>query len=83
MENISFLTTFFGWCSVLNLSVLLFSTLLLALWGGCVKRCHARIFNVPEDQLDRIYFKYLAHYKLGLLIFNLAPYFALKIIASS
>ena len=79
MDNISLLTSFFGWCSVINISVLLFSTLVIAFSGNRVKKIHARMFNLPEEQLDLMYFKYLAYYKIGILLFNLVPYIALKL----
>lgn len=82
MENTLFLIEFFGWCLILNISVLLFSTIFLALFGGWAKSLHARIFNVSEHQLSAMYFQYLANYKIGILLLNLAPYFALKIMVS-
>ena len=81
MDNMATLTSFFGWCSVLNIGVLLFATLFLAFFRSFAKDLHSKLFNVSEQQLDLIYFKYLAYYKLGIFIFNLSPYFALKIMA--
>lgn len=82
MENIEFLLSFFGWCSVINIGILVFSTILLGLFDEFVKNIHSKIFNVTKEELDVVYFKYLAYYKLAIITFNLAPYFALRIIAS-
>lgn len=79
MDNMTTFTAFFGWCSVLNIGMLLFATLFLAFFRSFAKDLHSKLFNVSEEQLDLIYFKYLAYYKLTILVINLAPYFALKI----
>ena len=79
MDNHTFLTSLFGWCSVLNIGFLVFATLFLVFFSGYTKSTHSKLFNVPENELDVIYFKYLAYYKIGILLFNLTPYIALKI----
>lgn len=83
MENTSFLINFFGWCSVLNIGILLFSTLFVIFFGNFAKSLHSKMFNIAQNRLDLIYSKYLGYYKLAILVFNLTPYFALKIMASS
>ena len=82
MENIEFLLSFFGWCSVINIAVLVFATVFLALFGDFAKNIHSKIFNIPKDKLDVIYFKYLAYYKLAIFIFNLVPYLTLLLMKS-
>jgi len=83
MDNISFLISFFGWCSLLNIGMLLFATLLLISFRKFTKNIHSKLFNIPEAELDILYFKYLAYYKICIFIFNLAPYAALKLMASA
>lgn len=48
---------------------------------GWVKGIHSSMYGVPEDQLDAIYFNYMANYKLLIFIFNLVPWAALKLMA--
>jgi len=43
-------------------------------------RVHGSMFAMDEQALSKAYFGYLAHYKLLVLVFNLVPYIALKII---
>jgi hypothetical protein len=81
MNDIASLTEFLGWCTVINYGILVFATLMLAFAGGWTKRVHSDLFNIPVDQLDMMYFKFLANYKLAIFMFNLAPYIALKIMA--
>jgi len=75
------LTALFGWCSVINIAILLFSTLLLTAGQKTVVALHCRITGVAATQLPGYYFHFLANYKMATLIFNLAPYLALRIIS--
>ena len=83
MDDLTLLITFFGWCSVINIGLLLFSTLFINLFNNFTKTIHSRMFNIPETELDIMYFKYIANYKTGIILFNIAPYFALKIMLSA
>ena len=38
------------------------------------------MFDLDKVYLQQAYFKYLAQYKIIIIIFNIVPYFALKII---
>ncbi len=76
------LTTLLGWTLIINLGVLLFSTLLLILLGSWAARIHKKMFEIDTASLQKIYFQYLAQYKLLFVIFNLAPYLALRIMNS-
>ena len=64
MDNISFLISFFGWCSLLNIGMLLLATLLLTSFRKSTKKIHSKLFNIPEVELNILYFKYLAYYKI-------------------
>lgn len=75
------LTTFLGWCTVINFGLLLVIAACLSLMRGFVKRVHTSMYGVPEEQLDAIYFNYLANYKLLIFIFNLVPWVALTVMA--
>ncbi len=79
--SIETLTTFLGWCSVINISILLFSTILLLMMKNTVAKIHGRLFNINQKNLIPMYFQYLGNYKIAILILNIAPYFALKIMA--
>lgn len=81
MQFISEMTNFFGWCSVINIGLLLYMTLMFTLFRSFVKSLHAKMFGLPEVDLDKAYFNYLANYKIAILIFNLVPYLALKLMS--
>ena len=80
MESIQTIREVLGWSTVLNLGVLIFSSIVLVIAGSPIKRLHAKMFGLSEGDLSRAYFQYLAQYKIAILIFNLAPYLALRIV---
>ncbi|CAH0992376.1 hypothetical protein SIN8267_02495 [Sinobacterium norvegicum] len=81
MENLTTLTGFFGWTAIINLAIYLVTALALAVFKDSIKQLHAQLTGVAVDQLDSLYFQYLAQYKLAIVIFSLTPYLALKLMA--
>jgi hypothetical protein len=80
MESMQAIREVLGWSTVLNLGLLVFSSLVLIIAGSSIKRLHARMFDLAEADLSRAYFQYLAQYKIAILVFNLVPYLALRIV---
>ena len=79
MNSLESLAAFFGWCTVLNYGLLIFMSLLIMGMRGSMIRLHSRVFGVSEADLPRCYFQVLAHYQSLILVFNLVPYVALKL----
>jgi hypothetical protein len=78
--SIEQLTAFFGWCTVINIGLLLFSTLMVSLVRDFAINMHSKIFNLDPETLPAMYFDYLGRLKLLMIVFNLVPYLALRII---
>ena len=81
MESLDSLTRFLGWCSVINLGILIFASLAVTLMRSQLLSIHGKIFGLGEADLSRAYFQYLAQYKIAIFVFNLVPYIALKTMA--
>ncbi len=79
MITIEIITEFLGWCSIINLGILMFTAVLLIVFNDAILKIHSKMFNLTKEYLQQIYFKYLAQYKIIIIIFNIIPYFALKI----
>ena len=79
MNDISNLTTFFGWCSVINIIFLIFCTIMMTIFRKPVGAIHSKLSGLGLDELDAVYFNFLANYKLVTMIFSVVPYLALKI----
>ena len=75
------LTELLGWTSVLNIAVLMLSTITLIGMRGTITKMHSVLFGLDEKDLGRAYFQYLAQYKIAIIVLNVAPYLALKIMA--
>ena len=80
MQNLEILTTFFGWCSVINIVMLCAATLMLTLKRDFISGIHSKMTGLGQAELSVAYFQYLANYKIAILMLNLVPYIALKII---
>ena len=73
------LTAFLGWCTVINIGVMLISVLAITVFKKSVIRLHSKMFGVNPDDLPLIYFNFIGNYKLVVYVFNLVPYIALKV----
>jgi len=83
MNDLSVVTEFLGWCTLINYGILILSTVILLVCADWVKGMHSKMFNISETSLDTLYFNYLGNYKLAIFIFNLAPYIALKLVSET
>lgn len=80
MNNLQQLIDFFGWMLVVNIGLLILFSLILVVMKNTISAIHGKIFGVTDGELKIIYIKYLANYKILIIMFNLVPYIALKII---
>ena len=83
MTSMRTLTTFLGWCTVINIGLLL-----LAGFGWMVLKDHvsvlgAELFGVTEAGLKATFLLVLLQYRAGIVLFNLVPWVVLKIMARS
>ena len=81
MITIEMLTEFLGWCTVINFCVLIFSSIALVMVREPITKVHAKMFGIHESGLSTVYFQYLGNYKIAILVLNLVPYIALKLMA--
>ena len=70
--------TFLGWCSVINIGLLMLSSIFIIVIRETISRIHGKMFNLDEKYLSQAYFQFLAQYKIAIIVFNIVPYFALK-----
>lgn len=72
-------TSVFGWMAILNIAVLLFTTVMIVLLQDWIAGVHAGMFQMERPDVKRAYFRYLANYKILTLIFCIIPWLALKL----
>ncbi len=81
MNSLETLTEFLGWCTAINLGVLVVAAIFVSLMRGMMVNIHGKLYGLGEAELSRQYFQYLAQYKIAIFVLNLIPYIALKIMA--
>lgn len=79
--NIDTLATFFGWMSVITVSVLALTALVMLLARGWIAGIHGKMFDLDEQTLRLAYFQYLSRFKIVVIVFCVAPYIALKLMS--
>jgi hypothetical protein len=75
------LTTFLGWCSVINLGLLCLATIMLGTLKNWVMGTHSKMLGIDEAELPGLYLQYLSNYKVLVLVFNVVPYMALRMMS--
>ena len=79
MNSIETLTTFIGWCTVINVVALAITSIMLMLLRNFIPGIHGRMFGVNKEDLPLTYVQYLGNYKIAIIVLNIVPYIALRI----
>jgi hypothetical protein len=69
-----------AWCSVMNVGLLLFWWLWFMLAHDFIYRIHGKWFKLSEEKFDAFHYSGMGFFKIGLILFNIVPYFALRIV---
>ena len=72
------LRTFLGWCTVINLGLLLYWILALVFAHDWVLGAHNWLFEISKESFDEINYAMMGYYKLAVLLFNVTPYLVLR-----
>ena len=81
MNSIETLATFFGWCTAINFGIILLGVSFFGVaheWAG---RISAKVFGVTNEEAKATFFRVFQQYRLALVVLNIVPYIALKIMA--
>jgi hypothetical protein len=69
------------WCTVINFGLLGVWFLLIVLPHDWLYGLWRRWFRLSAEQFDAVNFAGIVFFKMGILLFNLVPYIALRIVA--
>ena len=69
-----------AWCTVINWVLLLWWLLFFTIAHDWTYRFHSKWFNLSVEKFDAIHYGGMAFFKLFILLFNLVPYLALRIV---
>ena len=78
--ELEMIRAFFAWCSVINMALLFLWALFFMFAHDWTYGIHSKWFNVSVEKFDAMHYAGIALFKMGVLLFNLVPYFALRII---
>ena len=69
-----------AWCTVINLGLLIYWFVIFTLAHDWIYRFHGKWFKLSVDQFDAVHYGGMAVFKIGMILFNLVPYLALRIV---
>lgn len=78
--NIETLTKLLAWCTTINLGLLFIWIIIFILAHDWMYGIHKKWFNLTNEQFDAIHYGGMGLFKLFILLFNLVPYLACRII---
>jgi len=79
--TVEILIKFFLCMTIINFGILIFYSLVFMFGKGLIYRLHSIWFKMPEEEISLALYKVLGIYKIIVIVFNLVPYVALRIIA--
>jgi len=79
--DLQVLTVFFMWCTIINGALLILATVAYMCMPDFVYRTQTKWFPIPRETYNVLIYSFLGTLKILFLVFNLAPYLALLIIA--
>ena len=80
MLSLEQFTALFGWMLVVNLALYLLAVVAVLGLRDWIVDMHARFFGLEPALIPIQFYQYLARYKLLIIVFNLVPYLALKLL---
>lgn len=80
MITITTLQSFFMWCSIINIVLLIAMFLVLTLGKEWAYSIHSRWFDISHRTFDLVLYCFLGIYKLLVWVFCIIPWIALSII---
>ncbi|WP_366044328.1 DUF6868 family protein [Methylomonas sp.] len=75
------LTQFLLYSMLLNYGLVTLWFLAFHFARGRIYALHSRWFSIKREQFDGIHYLGMAIYKIGIMLFNLVPYIALRLVS--
>lgn len=74
------LTELFKWMLLINIGLLVFSTISVLVLKNFMIRLHTSLFGISKEQFALAVYAYLGMFKIIVIVFNIVPYIALLLI---
>lgn len=69
-----------AWCSVINIALLVVWFLGFSLAHDLIFKIHGKWFTLSSETFDAIHYAGMAVFKLSIILLNIVPYLALRIV---
>ena len=69
-----------AWCTVIDLILFVWWFVFFALAHDWMYRLHGRWFKISVETFDTLHYAGMALFKMAILLFNLVPYLAMRIV---
>lgn len=78
--DIQTLTDFFMWCSIINIGFLFVLGLVFMLAPNLTYRLQSIFIPISRETFNVVFYSFIGFFKVIVLVFNVVPWIALKII---
>jgi hypothetical protein len=78
--NLEQLTEFFKWMTIINIGLLIISSVVVMVLKNVICKMHGKLFGLKEEQVAIAAYSFLGMYKLLVLVLNIVPYISLVLI---
>ena len=78
--DIQTLTSFFMWCSIINIGFLIFLALVYMLVPNLAYQMQSKFIPISLETFDIVFYSFIGFFKVVVLVFNVVPWIALTII---
>jgi len=77
--DIATMTQFFKYCSIINVSMLIITSIIWSLFPDFTYNINNKLFSLgfSKEEHNQIMYKTLGYYKIVIIVFNVVPYFVL------
>ena len=70
----------FGWCTIMNGAVMAVWALSFMCAHERIHRMHGKFFSLSKENFDAMHYAGIGIFKMVVIVFNLVPYLALRIV---
>jgi hypothetical protein len=78
--DIKTVRAFFKWCTIINVALLIFSSLFCVCAGDWVYQMHSKWFPISREAFNVAIYSFIGLFKVFVIMFNFVPYIALAIV---
>ncbi len=79
--DIQTLTSFFMWCTIINVTLYAWAAIWFILAPDFIYRMQSKFFPLPRETHNAVVYGFFGLFKLVIMAFNVAPWVALLIVA--